>query len=312
MANTIATAAVIQTELDTKAVAESATGWMEGNAGRVKYNGGREIKIPKLSTDGMADYDKANGFVEGGVTLSYETRTMTQDRGRGFTLDPMDVDETNYAAEISSVMGQFQREHVIPEIDAYRISSIATSVITAAETGMTAYGYTPGATGTDALRKIKEGITACREQGYSGPLTVQIESKMLMELELLIAGRIQYMDVIRSGVTTKVPTIDGCPLVATTSDRMVTAITTLDGTSTDEKAGGWKKATSALAINFMVIPTVAPLAVSKLDNFRIFDPATYQKANAWHADYRRYHDLWLEDNKLKCIYVSFKDAKPAA
>lgn len=312
MANSIETAAVIQTELDKKAVAESATGWMEGNAGGVKYNGGREIKIPKLSTYGMADYDKSNGFVEGGVTLTYETRTMTQDRGRGFTLDPTEVDESNYAVEISAVMGEFQRDHVISEIDAYRISSIATSVIDAKETGMIEYSYVPGSVNTDALRKIKEGITAVREQGYSGPLTIQIESRMLMELELVLAGRIQYVDIIKNGVVTKVASIDQCPLIPTTSDRMISAITTLDGISENEESGGFKKAKDALDINFMVIPTSAPLAVSKLDNFRIFDPDTYQKANAWHADYRRYHDLWVTDNKVKCIYVSFKDAKPTA
>lgn len=312
MPNYIETAAVIQSELDQAATASSATGWMEANAGRVKYNGGKEIKIPKMTTDAMADYDRNNGFVEGGVTLSYETREMTQDRGRGFTLDPMDVDESNYSAEISAVMGEFQREHVIPEIDAYRISSIATDVIGAKAAGMIAYDYTPGAAGTDALKKIKEGITAVRESGYSGPLTIQIESKMLMELELVLANQIRYVDVLKNGVVTKVPAIDECPLVPTTSDRMVTAITTLDGTSEGQKQGGWKKADDALSINFMVIPTTAPLAVSKLDNFRIFDPQTYQKANAWHADYRRYHDLWVADNKLKLIYLSIKDKEPTA
>lgn len=309
MANYIETAAVIQTELDKAAVADSATGWMEANAGRVKYSGGKEIKIPKLSTDGMADYDKSNGFVEGGVTLTYETREMTQDRGRSFTLDPAEVDETNYAAEMSAVMGEFQRENVIPEVDAYRISSIATDVIEAGAAGMTEYGYVPGATGTDALRKIKEGITAVRNSGYSGPLTIQIESKMLMELELVLAGRITYLETIKNGIVTKVPSIDDCQLVPTTSDRMVSAITMLDGKTEGQESGGWKKADSALDINFIVIPTTAPLAVSKLDNFRIFDPGTYQKANAWHADYRRYHDLWLADNKIKHIYVSFKDAE---
>ncbi len=52
---------------------------------------------------------------------------------------------------------------VVPEIDAYRISKIAAETITAKKVGMVDYGYTPGVTGTSALRKIKkEGIKAIR------------------------------------------------------------------------------------------------------------------------------------------------------
>lgn len=41
---------------------------------------------------------------------------------------------------------------------------------------------------------------------------------------------------------------------------------------------------------------------------RIFDPLTNQKANAWAMDYRRYHDLWILDNKLDSVFVNIKDA----
>lgn len=69
--------------------------------------------------DGLADYDRQEGYTDGAVNLKYETKTMTQDRGRRFTLDAMDVNESNFVATASSVMGEFQRTHVVPEIDAY-------------------------------------------------------------------------------------------------------------------------------------------------------------------------------------------------
>jgi len=55
---------------------------MEGNAGLVQYNGGKDIKIPKLTMDGLGNYDRNLGFTQGASTLVYETKTMTQDRGR--------------------------------------------------------------------------------------------------------------------------------------------------------------------------------------------------------------------------------------
>ena len=67
--NTIQTAAVIQSELDKAAVEQATSGWMEVNSNLVKYNGGSEVKIPELSMDGLADYDRQNGFVAGGVNF---------------------------------------------------------------------------------------------------------------------------------------------------------------------------------------------------------------------------------------------------
>ena len=89
MANTINYASVFQQELDKAFVHEACTSWMDENAGLVKYEGGREIKIPVMALDGLADYSRSTGYVEGDVSLTYETKTMTQDRGRGFTLDAM-------------------------------------------------------------------------------------------------------------------------------------------------------------------------------------------------------------------------------
>lgn len=54
---------------------------------------------------------------------------MTQDRGRKFTLDAMDTNETNFVVNAAGAMAQFQREYVIPEIDAYRISKLASDAI---------------------------------------------------------------------------------------------------------------------------------------------------------------------------------------
>ena len=127
--NTIETASVIQTELDKAAVEQATSGWMEVDDKQVIYHGGSEVKIPSIDMDGLADYDRKNGFAEGSVDFRYETKTMTQDRGRSFNFDEHDVDETNFVLTASTVMGEFQRTKVIPEIDAYRYSTIAAACI---------------------------------------------------------------------------------------------------------------------------------------------------------------------------------------
>lgn len=309
--NTLATATLFQNTLDKVAIQEMTTGWMDANAGQVIYNGGAEVKIPKMSVDGLGDYDRDEGYTQGGVTLEYETRKMTQDRGRKFQLDPMDINENNFVTTAASVMGEFQRVHVVPEIDAYRISKIATDVIEAKTAGMVVYGYTPGAPGTSALRKAKEGIKAVRDMGYNGPLVIQATPDFIMELELELAGKITSVTFSKGGINTKVPSIDDVPFISTPANRMYTAITIYDGKSEGQKKGGYAKGASALEINFMVLPRTTPIAITKQDIMRIFDPTINQKLNAWQMDYRRFHDIWVLDNKLNSVYVSIKDAQPA-
>ena len=49
-----------------------------------------------------------------------------------------------------------------------------------------------------------------------------------------------------------------------------------------------------------------PIAISKTDVTRVFDPMTNQKANAWKIDYRKYHDLWILDNAMSGLWVNVK------
>ena len=304
--NTLEYAAIFQKSLDTLAVREAVTGWMDKNAGQVIYHGGAEVKIPKISVDGLGDYDRDDGYPQGGVTLKYQTKEMTQDRGRKFQLDAMDVDESNFVASASTVMGTFQREKVMPEIDAYRLSSLATEAITLDQA--VDYGYTPA--DTTILRKLKEGIKEVRDNGFTGPLVIHATGDVVLELELAMAAKIQHVEFSKGGIVTKVPVVDGVPIIETPKDRMYSAITIYDGTSENQKKGGYAKGESALDVNFIVVAASAPIAVTKQDKMKIFTPEQNQDADAWKMNYRRYHDLWVLENKVKSIFVSIKDAKP--
>ncbi|KEH93228.1 hypothetical protein [Clostridium botulinum] len=305
MPNVLQYSTIFQTELDKIAVQEMVTGWMDGNAGQVKYTGGKEVKIPKLSVDGLADYGREGntGFVSGDVTFEYETKTMTQDRGRGFSIDANDVDETGFVVTAGNIMGEFQRTKVIPEIDAYRLSKLSSL----AKEENKKYSYEPAK--ATILEEIKLGIKKIRQQGYNGPLVIHITYDAMMEVELALLGKISSVDFSKGGVNTKVPAIDGCPLIETPENRMYSAIQLYDGKTGGQKQGGYAKGTKGIQMNFIIMPRTTPIAITKQDNMRIFDPQTNQKANAWAMDYRRYHDLWVKDNAANSIYVNYKEAK---
>lgn len=130
-----------------------------------------------------------------------------------------------------------------------------------------------------------------------------------MELELELAGKITAVTFSKGGIQTQVPSVDGVPLVSTPSNRMYTAIKINNGKDSGQEKGGYEKGTSAKNLNFFICPVTTPIAVTKQDIMRIFDPTTNQKLNAWQMDYRRFHDMWILDNKLDSIYLSIQEAK---
>lgn len=301
-ANDIGLASLFQTVLDEQVVQEATTGWMEENASQVQYSGGHTVKVPKMTLTGLGDYSRNAGYPEGSVTFDYETFNMTQDRATQILLDQMDVDETNFAANATAVMTEFQRTQVIPELDAYRISKLATYAISGAyEATNVEYGYTPAA--ASIVEKLASAVEVGGYDSY-----ILATPAVVKALEVAIgANNIASATFAQAGFDQTVPSFNGRPIIKVDPARMVTAIQTANLAS--GAGGGWSKAATAKDINFIVVPRTTPLAISKLDEPKIFEPAEVQEYSAWLIDYRRYHDLWVMDNKIKEIFVNIKDAK---
>lgn len=306
MINTIECAKLFETNLDLLAVQTLKTGFMDANASKVKYTGGDEVKVPMISVQGLADYSRENGYTGGSISLEYQTLKMTQDRGRKFQLDAMEVDESNFITNAGQTMSEFQRTKIIPEIDAYRISKLATQAMGVAGDTQAAYGYTVDNT---IVSKIKVGIRALREAGFDGELDILATYDTIGAVEEVALGKLTAMTFSQGGIDTQVPQIDGCPIIAVSSNRMYTAITLYDGKTSGQEEGGYIKGTGAKDINFIITAREVPIAVTKQDIMRIFTPENNQSANAWAMDYRRFHDIWVLKNKLKGLYVNIKDAK---
>lgn len=304
--NNIEKTKLFQTNLDLLAEQTLKTGFMDNNIGGIKYSGGDEVKIPKMDVDGQANYDRQKGYVTGAVNLTYETFKMTQDRGRRFTLDAMEVDEAAFIPTATRVMGEYQRTRVVPEIDAYRISKLATYAMGVDGDTQVRYGY---AVDNNIIKEIKKGIKTVRENGVDGEIYILATFDTVSAVEEVALGKLQSVTFSQGGIDTRVPSIDGCPLIEVSSNRMYTSIQMLDGKTVGQEQGGYKKADDAKNINFLIVSKSAPKAVTKQDIVRIFDPETYQDGNSWAIDYRRFHDLWVLDNALKHIYVNVQEAK---
>ena len=79
-----------------------------------------------MSMDGLADYSRNGGYVQGGVTMTNETVKCNFDRGRRFDVDIMDDLETAGLA-FGRLSAQFIRDKVVPELDAFRFAPTVAS-----------------------------------------------------------------------------------------------------------------------------------------------------------------------------------------
>ncbi len=296
--NTLEAAKVFTKALDKQMIVGSTSGWMEDNAGQVVYSGGSEVKIPKMSVNGLANYNRDSGYNQGAVSLAFETKSLTMDRGRQFLLDAMSVDETNFIASASAVMNEFQSTQVIPEIDAYRYSKIY-------ELAKTDHGreYTP-AVGT-ILSTLNSDIAMVQDAAGAADLVIIMPYTVatLLDNNEKISHYIDTGNFKQGGVDITVKTFNGIPVIRVPSARMKTAYTFNDGTTSSQEAGGFAPAAAAKQINWIICPKNVPIAVSKTDNFKIFEPSVNQKADAWLVQYRKFHDLWIKDNALSSIRV---------
>lgn len=298
MANTMEYAKVFQSELD-KQITEGATsGWMEENAGQVLYNGGKEIKVPSVSMQGLGDYDREEGYTGGAVTFSYETLTMTQDRGRRFRLDAMDVDETNFALTAANVASQFQKGKVIPEIDAYRYSTLAGKATITKE-------YTPDA--ATVFSTLLEQLGEIYDKTGGESQLVITMARPCYDLLINSGELAKSLDVAsfkQGELEMNLKSVNGAVIVPVPSARMKTAYDfAADGD------GGFTPAENAVDINWIICPKSAPIAVSKTDKVKIVAPEQNQFADAWDIDYRKYHDLFVTDAAAENVAVCVKSAQ---
>lgn len=309
MANVLQYASVFQSELDKAAVELSTSGWMEPNSSLIRYTGGKTVKVPQIVMDGLADY--SNGFVDGDVTLTWQDLTFAMDRGRRFALDEHEVNDTNFVVTASQVMGEFQLAKVVPEIDAYRYSKIAAGAIAHKRA---AGGYTP--TAADILTKLYYDIAAVQDVvGSDTPLVITMYTLVaaILDTSAEISKKLDVVDFTQGGVTLKVRALNGeHPIRRVGSGRLKSAYIFADGKTEGQKTGGFAPAENALDVNWIICPRTVPIAVSRTDKVRIFDPETNQSARAWAIDYRKYHDLWITDNKWPQVWVNCKQVLPAS
>lgn len=287
MANSITKFKAYIDKLDTVYQQASATSILDADADTVRMGAkAGEFLIPKMSMDGLADYSRSSGYVKGDVTIIYETKSCNYDRGRKFSVDAMDNEETAGIA-FGKLASEFIRTKVVPEMDAFRFAKYAsaTGILSAAEATPTA--------GTAVLTALQTAVNAQDEA------EVNVDGKILYITPTLLT-------LAKNVDTTKSKAIlDRFEKIITVPQtRFYTAIDMKDGTSSNETAGGYAGATGGYKINFMIINRDAVIQFGKHTVNKVVSPEENQTDDGYMFFYRAYSIAETYENKVKGIYLN--------
>lgn len=280
MPNTIALRKQYSTLLDEVYKLASLTSMLDGPNELVQQGANaNEILIPKMSMQGLADYSKTTGYVAGDVTLEYETKKCTYDRGRMFTVDAMDNIESAGIA-FGRLSGEFLRTQVVPELDAWRLASYAQI------TGVTTVGADL-ADGKAALAAIRAARSAI-ENSEANLATCYLF------INPVLAGMIDDLDT-----TASKKAMEGFAGIS-----KIPAGRFFDKIKLNANgAGGFAKDTAGKAMNFIIVDKQAAIQFQKHTVSKIITPDQNQDADAWKFGYRTVGIAECKDNKKAGIYV---------
>lgn len=247
-----------------------------------------EILYPQIEVSGLGDYNRNSGYTNGAVNVQWKTATFNYDRGTKISVDTMDNQET-FDIAFGAAGGTLQREKVAPEADAFTFATLA---------GMENISVASGAL-ADAEAFLAALLVAKNKMDED---EVPEEGRILYATPTLLNG-VMALDTTKSrevlnafSIRKKVP-----------QSRFYTAIDLLDGKSSGEELGHYRKAEAGKDINFMIVHKPAVLKWDKHTVGSIISPDNNPDSDAYIAKYRKYGIVDVYANKRAGIYLHHKN-----
>ena len=307
MANTINYAAVFNRILDEKFYILPRTMWMEDTNPGIVWEGGKEVKIPKLGMDGLGTM---NGYKapSGDLVLDWETKQLQWYRGRNFSIGRYDVDETNFALTVGNALRVFLNEKVIPEVDCLRIAAAAQ--------GAVAYGQVVAQASADIttaniLGLLLADIAKVQDKiGETEQLYIQISTglKSLLEQSQQITRYLNVKDFAVRSATLRLEALNDQYLIGTPSAYMHSVFGLNDGATGGQTVGGVTFANLGPNINWLIAARPAVDAIARPQISKVIDPDMNQEGEFWKVMFSIYHGNWVMENKGDGLLVNLDTA----
>lgn len=239
------------------------------------WEGVNSINVYSIPTVGMNDYTKSGTGrygVASELNNEVQTMTLTRDRAFTFTIDRANYQDTQMTVEAGKALRRQIDEVIIPEIDTYRLSTIAAAAVANGNTATAAVdktnAYEAVLTGTEKLdeKKVPQGGRML----YVTPAfynLIKLDPSFIKSTELaqnmLIKGQVGELDGMR---VIKIPS-------------------------------------SYLPANtpFLIVHNISTVAAEKLTDYKTHDNPP--GINGWLVEGRVRYDAFVLDNKVDALYA---------
>lgn len=289
MANTIVLAKNYVSLLDEVYKRESVTADLTGDPAMARAGANAsEIVYPQIAVTGLGDYNRNSGYTQGTVDFKWVSTKYNYDRGAKLSVDAMDNQET-YNLAFGMAGAELMRTKVAPEADAFTFATLA---------GIDGISKGDAKTLADAKAFLEELLLAKNKMDDD---EVSEEGRILYAAANLLNG-LMMLDTYKSKEILSHFAIKK----AVPQGRFYTAIDLLDGKSSGEEAGHYKKATAGKDINFMIIHKPAVIKHDKHVVSNVIPASANPDADADIVKYRKYGLVDVYKNKLAGIYLSHK------
>lgn len=279
MANTIQLAEKFLPLVDEKFAAESKKSLLTNN--NFDWNGAHTVKVYKVSTSGMHDYDRKAENTEnwsrfgpvGGLDAVTEEFSLKKDRSFTFAIDKLDTDETNQQLAAASALERQMREVVIPEVDSYTYGVMCAGAgIKPAAVALSAENI------CDEIFKANTALDNADVPETGRILVVTPNTYLLMKQSKNIMMETDVAQEMRlKGV---IAMLDGAQVVKVPAPRLPEGF------------------------GFMIAHPVATVAPSKLEDYRVHNDPPGISGSL--VEGRICYDAFVLDNKKNAIYYQAK------
>ena len=307
---------VFATESKT-ALLENGKKFMDLNFEQAGY-----VRVMSLLMDGLSDYYRVNhigvsgsldyahdnqnnganyrdGYARGSASATWELYQLAYDRGKQFLVDNMDNEETA-GSIIANLLTEFLRTKVVPEVDALRFSKIAGTC-----------SASLGNLVTESIASLSNSILAKFNAGFE----FLTEHEVPEDEQVIFVSPAVYTKLMDSteltkfirqedfrseqGVTFKLQSYNGRPIVVVPSDRFYTDIVI--------GANGYYPASTGKVINYIICSKKAIVPIVKLNKSKVWSPETQDDFDGYKVNFRMYHDVIVPKNKVAGVYTSVSD-----
>ena len=298
---------------------EAVTSILDANPKMVKFEGTKTVKIAKWQNGGLQNYYRNNigdprvnagegnfvgasdfGYQKSAARLTWEEFTLRCDRGAAFEIEYFDNEESG-GELVGLGVTEISRTSIVPEVDAYALSTIASYCTTNLGNLVT---EDPTEKPLAALNRAftyfaNKEVPASDQVAFVSPKFINALRETNEVTKFL--GQTDFS--ADKDVKFEITKYQGRDLITVSPERLRTNIVLVDS----GYEGGYYWGEDSKEINFLMVAKSAVMHVVKYQKVKIVSGEANLAARGFDGYTifaRIYHDVFVPDNKRVALYCS--------